>query len=78
VNVGHDAAPGDGDVSKQLVQFLVVANSQLDMSWNDASSFVVTGSITSKFKDFCSEILQDSSKVYWGSSTNTSSIFAFL
>lgn len=47
MNVWQDTTLSDGDVSKKLVQFLIVTNGKLKMSWNDSSLLVITGGISS-------------------------------
>ena len=47
VNVGENTALGDGDMSKELIQLLVVANGELKMTGDDASLLVVTSSVAS-------------------------------
>jgi hypothetical protein len=63
VNVGQDTALGNGDVAEELVQFLIVANGELEMARNDAGLLVVTGSVTSQLEDFRSQVLQDRGQV---------------
>jgi hypothetical protein len=66
VNVGKDTTLGDGDVSQKLVQLLIVADGELEMTGNDTSLLVVTSSITGQFEDFGSEVLQNGSEVDGG------------
>lgn len=47
----------NGDVSQKLVQFLIVADGELEMTGNDTSFLVVAGSVTSQLKNFCCEVL---------------------
>ena len=54
MDVGEDTALGNGDVSKKLVQFLVIADGELEMTRDDAGFLVITGSITSQFEDLSS------------------------
>ena len=71
VNVGQNTTLGNGDVSQQLIQLLIVSDGQLQMSGNDTGLLVVTSGVTSKFQNFGSQVLKDSSKVDRGTSTNT-------
>ena len=43
LDVGQDAALGDGDAGQQLVQLLVVADGELDVARDDALLLVVRG-----------------------------------
>jgi hypothetical protein len=61
-------------VTEQLVQFFVIADGKLKMTGDDTRLLVVTGSVTSQFENFSSEILKNRSKVDGSTSTNTLSI----
>nr|GFD54191.1 hypothetical protein [Tanacetum cinerariifolium] len=52
VNVGEDTTLGDGDVSEQLVQLLVVPDGELEMTGDDTGLLVVAGSVASQLEDF--------------------------
>ena len=49
MDVGEDSALGHGDSAEELVQLLVVADGELDVSWSDAGSLVVFGGVSGKF-----------------------------
>lgn len=53
----------NGDVTEELVQFLIVADSELKVTWDDTSLLVVTSSVTSELEDFSSQVLKDCSEV---------------
>jgi len=74
VNVGQDTTLSDCDVTEQLVQFLIVADGELEMTRDDTGLLVVTSGIASKFEDFGSEVLKDGSEVDGGTSTDALSI----
>jgi len=50
-------------MSKKFVQFLVVTDGELKMTWNDTSLFVVTGSVASQLKNFCCKVFKNSGEV---------------
>lgn len=50
-------------MTEKLIQFLVVANSELKMTGNDTGLLVVTCSVTSQFEDLGCQILEDGGKV---------------
>lgn len=54
VNVGEDTTLGDGDMAKELVQFLIVTDSELKMTRDDTGLLVVTSGITGQFKNLSS------------------------
>lgn len=76
MNVGQDTTLGDCDVTQELVQFLVVADGELEMTRDDTGLLVVASSIAGQLKDFSCEVLEDGSQVDWGTSTDTLSIVA--
>lgn len=63
VNVGENTTLGDGDVSEELVQLLVVADGELQVTGDDTGLLVVTSGVTSQLEDFGSQVLKDGSEV---------------
>ena len=53
----------DSDVIEQLVELLVVADGQLQVTRIDAAFLVVPGRVASQFKDFRSQILDNSCQI---------------
>ena len=47
MNVGEDTALGDGDVTEELIQFLIVTDSELEVTRDDTGLLVVAGGVTS-------------------------------
>jgi len=76
VNVWQDTTLGDCDVSEELVQFLVVSDGELQMSWNDTRLLVVSGGVASQLEDFSSQVLKDSCEVDWSTSTDSLGVVA--
>ena len=70
VDVGQNSSLGDGDPPQKLVQLLVVPDGQLKVTRDDSGLLVVPGSVPSQLEDLCSEVLDDSSKVDRGSTSN--------
>ncbi|XP_044130274.1 uncharacterized protein LOC122923512 [Bufo gargarizans] len=60
LDVGQDAALGDGDSAQQLVELLVVAHGQLQVTGDDAGLLVVAGGIAGQLQDLGGEILEHS------------------
>ena len=71
MDVWENTTGSDGGVSHESSEFFVVSDSELDVSWDDSASSVVSGGITSEFENFSSEVFKNSSEVDWGSSTNS-------
>lgn len=76
VDVGKDTTLGNGDVTQELVQLLIVADGKLKVTRDDTGLLVVTGGVTSQFQDFSGQVLQDGSEVHGGTGTDTLSVVA--
>ena len=63
MDVGQNTTLSDGDVTKKLVQFFVVADGELEMTWDDTSLLVVTSGVASQFENFCRKVLKHGSEV---------------
>lgn len=76
VDVRQHTTLGDGDMSQELVQLLVVSDSELKMTGDDTCLLVVTSSVASQLKNFGGEVLEDSSEVDRGTGTDTLGVVA--
>ena len=76
MNVWQDTTLRDCNVSQKLVQLLIVADGQLEMTRDDTGLLVVTGGVASKFEDFSGEVFEHGCQVDWGTSTDTLGIVA--
>lgn len=63
MDVWQNTSLGDGDMSQKLVQLFVISNGKLKMARDDTRLLVVACSITSKFEDFCCEVLENCCEV---------------
>lgn len=63
VNVGEDTTLGDCDVAEELVQFLVVADGELEMTGDDTGLLVVTRGVAGQFEDFSGQVLEHGGEV---------------
>lgn len=66
MNVWKDTTLGDGNVSQELVQLLIVADGELKVTWDDTGLLVVAGSVSGQLEDLSGEVLKDGSEVDWG------------
>lgn len=66
MDVGENTTLGDGDVSEELVQLLIVADGELQVTGDDTGLLVVTSGVTSQLEDFGSQVLKDGSEVDGG------------
>ena len=76
LDVGQNASLGNGDTGQELVQFLIVADGQLQVTGDNSGLLVVTGSIAGQLQDFCGQVLHDGGQVNWGTGTYALSIVA--
>jgi hypothetical protein len=76
VNVGENTTLGDGDVPEKLVQLLVVADGELEMTGNDTGLLVVTSGVSSQLENLSRQVLKNSSEVDGSTSTDTLSVVA--
>ena len=63
VDEGHDTTLRDNDVTKELVQLLVVPDGELKVARYDTLLLVITGGVTGEFENFSSQILKDCCEV---------------
>jgi hypothetical protein len=64
VDVGEHASLGDGHVLEELVQLLVVAHGQLNMTRDNASFLVVLSGIARELQHLSAEVLEDGGAVH--------------
>ena len=58
MDVREDTSLGDGDSSEELVQFLVVADGELDVAGSYAGPLVVLGGVSRKLEKLGGEVLK--------------------
>ena len=71
VDVGEDTSVSDGGASEKLVELLIVADGELDVSWHNSALLVVLGGVSGELEDLSGEVLKDGSEIDWGSSSNS-------
>ena len=76
LDVRQNSTLGDGHTREELVQFLVVTDSQLQVTGDDTSFLIVTGGITGQLEHLGCEVFHDGSQVDWGTGTNALSVVA--
>ncbi|XP_032439857.1 uncharacterized protein LOC116733183 [Xiphophorus hellerii] len=77
LDVGQHSTLSDGDSTQQLVELLVVADGQLQVTGDDAGLLVVAGGVPSQLQDLSGQILEHSGQVDGGSGTDPLSVVAF-
>lgn len=63
MDIGQYTALGDRNMAQKLIQFLIVANGELEVARDNTRLLVVASCVTGQFENFGSEILEDSRKV---------------
>ena len=63
LDVGENAALGNGHAVQKFVQLFVVADGELKVAGDDPLLLVVPGSIAGKLKDLCGQVLHDGRQV---------------
>jgi len=63
LDVGQHTALGDGDARQQLVQLLVVADGELQVTRDDTRLLVVAGSVAGQLEHLSSQIFHHSGQV---------------
>ena len=76
MDVGQHTARGNGDVSEQLVQLLVVLDGESQMTGHDTALLVVAGGVTGELQDLGAEVLEDGGEVDGGSGSHTGGVLA--
>lgn len=76
MDVGEDTTGCDSNTSEQLVEFLIIADCELDVTRNDTGFLVVTSSVSSELKNFGGEVLHDGSHVDGSTGSNTVGVTA--
>ena len=76
LDVWQNTSLSDGHTGEELVELLVVADSELEMARVDSGLLVVTSSVTGQFELLSSEVFEYGSEVDGCSTTDTSSIVA--
>jgi hypothetical protein len=76
LDVGQDTALGDGDARQQLVELLVVADGELEVTGDDPRLLVVARSVASQLEHLGGEVLHDGSEVDGRSGTDALGVVA--
>ena len=59
VNIGQNATRSNRHIPQQFVEFFIILHGQGNMAGNDASLFVVAGSVAGQFQNFGTQIFQN-------------------
>ena len=76
LDVGQNTSLGDGDALEQLVQFLIVADGQLEVARVDSLLLVVAGGVSSQLEDFGGQVLHDCGQIDWSAGSDALGVVA--
>ncbi len=76
LDVGEDTTLGDGHTREKLVQLLVVADGQLQVTGDDTGLLVVAGGVASQLQHFSGQVLEDGGQVDRGTGTDALGVVA--
>ena len=77
LDVWQNTTLGNGDAGEKLVQFFVIADSQLEMTRDDSALLVVTGGVTSQLEDLSCQVFHDGGQVDGCTRSDTFSVVSF-
>ena len=66
MNVGKHTSSSNRNMTEHLVEFFIVANSELKMPWDDAASFVVAARVSGELQNLGTEVFQNGGEVDGG------------
>ena len=78
MDVREDTTGGDGNILHKLGEFLVVSDSELDVSWDNSRFLGVLGGVTGELEDLSGEVLKDGSEVHWGTGSDSLGVSSLL
>ncbi|CAM0876344.1 unnamed protein product [Alopecurus aequalis] len=78
VDLGQDAAVGDGDAGEQLPDLVVVPDGEQQMPRDDAALLVVLGGVSGELQQLGGEVLEDGGEVDGGAGADALGVSALL
>ena len=78
MDVRQHTTGGDGNISEQLVELLVVLDGQRDVAGDDAGLLVVAGGVAGELEDLGAEVLEDGGHVDASTETDSGAVHALL
>ena len=76
VDVGKHTTGGDGNSSKQLVQFFVILDGKSNVTRHNTRLLVVTGGISGQFQNFGTEVFEDGGQVDRGTGSHAGGVLS--
>ena len=78
MNVREDTTRGDGNLSEELVQLLIISDGELNVSGDDSLLLAFLGGVSSELQDLSDHVLEDGGQVDWSTRTNLAGVTAVL
>jgi len=78
VDVWENTTRSNGDTAQELVQFFVVSDGQLNVSWDNSALLSLLGGVSGQFEDLSNEVFEDCSHVDWSTRTDLLGISTVL
>ena len=78
LNLGHNTTLRDNHITQKLVQLLIVADGELQVTRDDTLLLVIARSVTGQLENLSSEVFEDSGEVDGCAGTDTSGVVAVL
>ena len=78
MDVGENTTGSDGGAAEKLVELLIVADGELDVTGHNSSLLVVLGGVTGELEDLSGEVLKDGSKIDGGSGSDSLGVSSLL
>ena len=66
MDVWENTTASDSGGAEKSVEFLVVSDSELDVSWHNSGLLVVLGGVACELEDLSCEVLKDGGEVHGG------------
>ena len=77
MDVREDSSLSDSHLSEELVEFFVVSDRELKVSWDNSGPLVILGGVTGELEKLSGKVLEDSGEVDWSSSAESLGESAF-
>jgi hypothetical protein len=78
VDVGENSTGSDGDLAQELVQLLVVSDSELNVSGDDSHLLALLSGVSGEFQDLSDHVLQHGGEVHGSARTDSAGVSAVL
>jgi hypothetical protein len=78
VDVWENTTRSDGDTTQELVQFFIVSDGQLNVSWDDSALLSLLGGVSGQFENLSDEVFEDGGQIDWSTRSDLLGISTVL